>query len=78
MQAWPELSNGLKERLIACIEGTMGFLVAHMIHIYLYAAHRLWDTGRISRLRRLPVKLRAMTHAGRIFATSGKVGRAGP
>src|SRR5580704_6604462 len=61
MQAGPELSNGLKERQIACIEETMGFHVARMIHIYLYAANRLWDTDRISRLRRLPLKRRAMT-----------------
>ena len=51
MQAGPELSDGLKERQIACIEGTMAFYVARMIHTYLYAANRLWDTDRISRLR---------------------------
>jgi hypothetical protein len=49
MQAGPELSDGLKERQIACIEGTMGFHVARMIHIYLYEADRLWDTDRILR-----------------------------
>ena len=49
MQTGPELSHGLKERYIACIEGTLGFHVARMIHIYLYAANRLWDTARISR-----------------------------
>src|SRR5882672_3150497 len=42
----------------------MGFHVAWMIHIYLYAASRLWDTDRISRLRRLPLKRRAITHFG--------------
>ncbi len=56
MQARPELSDGFKERQIACLEGTMGFHVAWMVHIYLYAASRLWDTDRISRLRRLPLE----------------------
>ena len=65
MQAGPELSNGLKERQIACIEGTMGFHVARMIHIYLYAANRLWDTHGIPRLRRLPLTRRAMTLCGK-------------
>src|ERR1700730_15437893 len=35
-----------------------------MIHIYIYAANRLWDTDRISRLRRPPLKQRAITHFG--------------
>src|SRR6266700_6388256 len=35
-----------------------------MIHIYIYAANRLWDTDRISRLRRPPLKRRAITHFG--------------
>jgi len=65
VQARPELSDGFKERQIACIERTMGFHVAWMIHIYLYAASRLWDTDRISRLRRLPLKRRAITHFGK-------------
>src|SRR5712664_2239937 len=57
----------------------MGFHVAWMIHIYLYAASRLWDTDRISRLRRLPLKRRAITHFGEEpSAASGKIGRAGP
>jgi hypothetical protein len=36
-----ELSDGLKERQIAGVEGTLGFHIARMIHIYLYAANRL-------------------------------------
>jgi hypothetical protein len=36
--------DGFKERQIACIEATWGFHVARIIHIYLYAANRLWDT----------------------------------
>ena len=47
MQAGPELRDGLKERQVPCIVGTMGFHVALMIHTYLYVAHRLWDTDRI-------------------------------
>ena len=79
MQARPELSDGFKERQIAGLEGTMGFHVGWMIHIYLYAASRLWDTDRISRLRRLPLKRRAITHFGEEpSAASGKIGRAGP
>jgi len=35
-----------------------------MIHIYIYAENRLWDTDRISRLRRPPLKRRAITHFG--------------
>jgi hypothetical protein len=35
-----------------------------MIHIYIYAVNRLWDTDRISRLRRPPLKRRAITHFG--------------
>ena len=35
-----------------------------MIHIYIYAANRLSDTDRISRLRRPPLKRRAITHFG--------------
>ena len=34
------------------------------IYIYIYAANRLWDTDRISRLRRPPLKRRAITHFG--------------
>ena len=37
-----------------------------MIHIYIYAANRLWDTDRISRLRRPPLKRRAITHSLRV------------
>src|SRR5690348_11062433 len=78
MQPGPELSDGLKERYIACIERTLGFHVARMIHIYLYAANRLWDTARISRLRLLPLKRCAMTHCRRPVAACGKIGRADP
>jgi hypothetical protein len=38
VQARPEFSDGFKERQIARNEGTLGFHVAWMIHIYLYAA----------------------------------------
>ena len=48
------MSDGFKERQVAYIERTMGFHIARLIHIYLYAANHLWDTDRISRLRRSP------------------------
>jgi hypothetical protein len=43
----------------------MGFHVARMIHIYLYAANRLWDTDRISRLQRLPLEAARDTYCGK-------------
>jgi hypothetical protein len=49
VQARPELSDGFKEREIACLEDTSGFHVAWIIHIYVYAAHRLWDTDTASK-----------------------------
>jgi hypothetical protein len=51
VQARPELSDGFKERQIACLEGTMGFHVAWIIHIYLYAAHDVRDTPLVNDLR---------------------------
>src|SRR5216684_8683132 len=42
-----------------------------MFHIYIYAANRVWDTDRISRLRRPLLKRRAITHLGRKHARLG-------
>ena len=42
----------------------MGVHVAWVVHVYLYAAHPLWDTDTTSRLRRRPLKRRAITHFG--------------
>ena len=54
MQAGAQVGDRFKERQVARLERTVGVSVAWIVHVYLYAAHALWDTDTNSRLRRLP------------------------